>query len=643
MPDHDSFIDEDAPFLLGLIGAILVAQTLGLVLARLAMGLAPVPFTMLAGFWLVSLTCACGFIAGLAGREVQRRWHPIVMVAVMAAPLLLPWFMSRIMPGPVWPAVAFMILLAGLGLSLVLLGRLGMRRDRIRSGIRTGAIIGVVLLIWNTLGSVHTPFLYDYASYGVQHKDTMFHAAIAQMLGNFGVQAIGVDALETTAYHTLSHKVIWGISAMTGAPVLQGYMLFASLTGGPLLAFFALAVGLRSSRLIVPDPALDRSLGVLAALALFAIFDIRSFLASESYQVSLMFFLVFLFLCFESFARREGGMAEVAVLLVAIAALIWLASQSKISTGAVMAPMAMTFFVVFDRFRMRSLVIPPVIFAAIVIVVLRAQALSDLVGESLIAPFHYATQYRSIAQPQLLLIIVALFALWRVRDRVMQSWPLFLVLIAGTGAGMTAANLVKLSAGSAYYFASPGMWAMTFVFSACLCAGFVATPRWRRVAAGVLALAFVADNSENLAKFRRDVERYEGAVAAQGEVPVLERMRRALDAGAAERSDDLAVFVPPSLDEYWDLTEIEPRKNQCWTIGFYLPAYIGLPVLTGLPEVARGCEVSADYGLSRHDAARAADALGDDKALCRLAVEKGIGTVLVMEGPDQSRRVSCGQ
>jgi hypothetical protein len=103
----------------------------------------------------------------------------------------------------------------------------------------------------------------------------------------------------------------------------------------------------------------------------------------------------------------------------------------------------------------------------------------------------------------------------------------------------------------------------------------------------------------------------------------------------------LAVYVPISNSDYWDIYEDCPSKP------LLIPALTGVPLLDGMPPLAcrnalalYGSHVYEDYP------ARASDREADRETLCRTAREKGFRVVFRYAGsrqPGKNELIHCDE
>ncbi len=178
---------------------------------------------------------------------------------------------------------------------------------------------------------------------GDVHQDTLFHAAIAAMIKNYGVASTGLHGLVETPYHTLSHTLMAAFSRISGIGVIEVYGVVNWVLFAPILIFCISATCVALSR---DKPDVVQLAWGLAAICLatapfllrrWAIWD--SFFVSESYLVSLGLFVAGSTLLY----KRCLGISD--VLLVGL--LASLMSNAKASVGVVFAVLfaARIFFV----------------------------------------------------------------------------------------------------------------------------------------------------------------------------------------------------------------------------------------------------------------------------------------------------------
>lgn len=160
-------------------------------------------------------------------------------------------------------------------------------------------------------------------------QDTVFHASVAAMIKTYGVVSTGLHGLVPIDYHVLSHRLVAGLSSLSGVPVLEVYGIVPIVFLGPWLLFCcAWAAGRIGGSAAEPLRAWMAVCALLLVLALlplerWAVWD--SYFVSESYTLA----LGLLVLALPALASERPG----AVPLAAAAVFIVAAGASKGSVG----------------------------------------------------------------------------------------------------------------------------------------------------------------------------------------------------------------------------------------------------------------------------------------------------------------------
>lgn len=155
-----------------------------------------------------------------------------------------------------------------------------------------------------SLAFVYTSFdMLPRLNAGNVHQDTLFHAAIASMIKNYGISSTGLHGLVEIPYHTFSHTLMAGISLISGLGVIEVYGVANSVFFAPILIFSISALCLKLDR----NRELPESLVWAAVSVLLVLFPFifhpwgvwSSYFVSESYLVSLGIFTLGLSLLFK--------------------------------------------------------------------------------------------------------------------------------------------------------------------------------------------------------------------------------------------------------------------------------------------------------------------------------------------------------
>jgi hypothetical protein len=329
------------------------------------------------------------------------------------------------------------------------------------------------LLVLGT--DAYTGFQYkEMLAAGEMHKDTLFHSAIAAMYKNYGVTSVGLDGLVPVQYHTLSHKIIAGISLVSGLSIIATYNQLVVSMGPALLVF-----GLVSMvRIINPNIVMKNALiGVLLLLLAIRVFPpfgwaalFQSHFVSESYLVALL-------LLISSISAllvwvQTGG--KNTWLLVAAYASLILASMTKGSMAVVgIVPFYMAALYYLRNVKYISLLV----LATLILAVMVIDSASGAQARSPVNPFHFLS-YMSVpllgnnvtAKLPFFLVVYFLFV-WicfffgiKISGRSYFKSMEFVVLFGLLVPGLVLSMLFEIGGGSAGYFSSiPVLMAIPFL------------------------------------------------------------------------------------------------------------------------------------------------------------------------------------
>jgi hypothetical protein len=154
-----------------------------------------------------------------------------------------------------------------------------------------GLISGVIQSIISSGDGYAQVFSYEFALLGWHAPDTVFHAAIAELIANYGIPTTGVDGTRPLFYHVLSHVIVAGISREAGEIALLAYPPVQQILFIPILLLagsFAVTAFSRFS-------LFSAAVAPVATLFLWSLYDLlggwNSFLLSESYALSVTLLL----------------------------------------------------------------------------------------------------------------------------------------------------------------------------------------------------------------------------------------------------------------------------------------------------------------------------------------------------------------
>lgn len=165
---------------------------------------------------------------------------------------------------------------------------------QIKPELKSSSLYVLLLFPLLVLGTdTYTSFQYkEMLAAGEMHKDTLFHSAIAAMYKNYGVTSVGLDGLVPVQYHTLSHKIVAGISLVSGLSIIATYNYLVVSMGPALLVFgFASLVCIIKPEMTMKN-ALVGVVLLLLAIRAFPPFEwaalFQSHFVSESYLIALL-------------------------------------------------------------------------------------------------------------------------------------------------------------------------------------------------------------------------------------------------------------------------------------------------------------------------------------------------------------------
>lgn len=511
----------------------------------------------------------------------------------------------------------------------------------------------------------------EQAIVGVQNLDTLFHAAIANMIVKHGAVSMGMDGLVPVTYHFLSHIWLGCLGWWLGCGTYPAYFIGAQVVAIPLLFFGVfLAVFLLRSR---EERLASGALLVLAPLFLLSCSEmwiIPSYLVSESYFLAAIVFLLSLPLLAEisrTTSRRQLCIQAACVALAGV-----LMEMSKVSVGIVFLPAGGYLLLRQLALKVRTLLMLAA--AALVAGAISAFVIFRAMGGSLamIDSMSFPDKYPELAWSPLVanaVLLCAAIAVWiagRRADR--RCAEAFAIMVF---AASIPSLLLVIPGGSAYYFVHVGAFAAV-VFVAAYAAPWLErnVPRLFRPEFLVAALILVTLDTpykmtspvivgEEWAELARRTGGYLGSATEIGvstrqrlvtlllpgsgrrrglaedmaRLPRAQSIKTLLDAGIAD-SPGSAVFVPPENARFWS------HLQDCRAGSLIIPAILGVPMIKGLSPVAPECRNEPNYGFPAYGPASVSEPASDAE-LCADATKWRLRTVFVLAKPTEVRRIDC--
>lgn len=499
------------------------------------------------------------------------------------------------------------------------------------------------VLIWSTFGGVAlgvsqftvtlgkgyiTPFAFENTIIGIQHRDTVFHAAIANMLEFHGQASIGLDGLTPINYHVLYHQMSGTIARWLNVPALKASYLLVSIVLLPLMFLMFL----RAIFAIKPNgwTHLSSTAGILLFLCwpfMFSLFQGSSYFSSETYILSLLIFFAALPLWVAWSSQQSCTRLKVGVLFLMVLSIL-VAGLAKISTGAVLAAGTSAFFVVSGRFSQKSILlalgfgIMP--FTSLYVL----SSIGSGGGESIISPLNYLFEWTEQSLFYILLTFATAMFLWKYSDLTQHQSTMEFSLMLMALAALASSLLLELPAGAASYFANPGMWICILILATTL-----PTPTWAKrikpINQNAIAVLFLI----GLAAAEKDrwvgFDRLKDLASLSQSKGATEKLHMRIiqhsDAFRDTHGSNFLIAIGSDFDGFWD------RKQTCWAQSFVVPALTSQPMINGLPPSSSNCELTKYYGLAAYDGGASASRSVTDQELCTKARKLGFSAILKFE------------
>ncbi len=317
---------------------------------------------------------------------------------------------------------------------------------------------------------------------GDLHKDTLFHAAIAAMIKNYGVASTGLHGLVETPYHALSHTLMAGLSRLSGCGTLEVYGVARPVLFIPILVFSVVACGAMLDR--GGRPSVPIAWGLVCVLLVESPRLLSPWLfwslyfGSESYLISLGPFLLGLPLLF----KARLGVPDLLLVLLSAA----LMANAKLSVGVIYAGLWLTRLIfvpaerpVFERIATLAVVVAAAFAAVKPVDGMEWDVISPLhfirvsspfgswlseAGAAVLAGSDVSWHVLALA----LIVTLSFFAFHFLFSWILIGWvaynqgmagllkdPVALYSLAAVIAGTMAVLLLFIPSGSVYYFSNP--------------------------------------------------------------------------------------------------------------------------------------------------------------------------------------------
>jgi hypothetical protein len=274
---------------------------------------------------------------------VPKGWSAVMFIGGLALLCLLGY-------APAWLSNPMVGLLALLGqLAWVLTGMVAFKQTRFWPWL--GTTLMALLLGWwlatYLYGYMYTPALGEELLAGTYTGDTLFHAAVANMIRTYNVASTGLHFAPVLHYHVGAHWAIAQLATVLNVSVLHAYQMVSTIMFVPMLVFATL--GLSNVWVAITRPDYTKTApvmgtGLATVLLYFAIsnglptmmtddllVDFFSLIRSESYLLSVVVSLGLILWVVQQPLNSHGRPAwlTVAVTAVCLPSIFIL----KVSTG----------------------------------------------------------------------------------------------------------------------------------------------------------------------------------------------------------------------------------------------------------------------------------------------------------------------
>ena len=223
-------------------------------------------------------------------------------------------------------------------------------KRRINTGLLPYFIVAVLLsfytcyIVWSSDYLSLAP--YERIDNGLQHKDTLFHSAIAESYKRSFLPSILINDEGFTHYHTFSHFLIALISGLLRMPSFIAYNFLYPVVFIPVYLYaqcYAISIAKQyfSGKACLGLFDLKCILLLNTGMAFKGLLDENaiwpsSYIVSESFLIGNTIMLFSLAICFYALLIREKGKRKFSTILwIVIPLSIFLTSWAKISVGAI--------------------------------------------------------------------------------------------------------------------------------------------------------------------------------------------------------------------------------------------------------------------------------------------------------------------
>jgi len=484
---------------------------------------------------------------------------------------------------------------------------------------------------------------------GLTNGDTLYHTAIASMFSRFGIPSTGLDGLQVTHYHTLSHLILGLLSRGADQPTTTGYYLGMQLVFVPVLLFAVVeaTADLARSR-GTKSPGIFTVCLPLSFVFFVGLVDLNSFLDSESHTLGLLLLLLGLPYLRSLVVARDK--IDSRALLVGLV-LVLLVTAAKVSAGGIFA-VGLGFALLRGR-RLRIFgYVMIAVFGAVLTFLLRQYLLPIAnAGQSKLNPLEFFKAFPVVSIANLAVVIVGgILCFTEMRGRKLPVF--YFVALVMLVASAVPTLLLQLDGGSAYYFINVGTWiAIVLLSGSILGATFLARNRLLAVACSIAApILMTGDIAVNGSQHRLGDsirQLYQALAKNPGRTSIFGE----LDAIAQGAANAQLTRLAAGLRKYDDprdpslvLLSTDVWKKMpytCQAAPFFVPAETGLPMLWGLRTTEQPCDFGVYYTFPDYDQTPPSPESQTAEEFCAAAIARGFHKVLFVRSIEAIDSVRC--
>jgi hypothetical protein len=486
---------------------------------------------------------------------------------------------------------------------------------------------------------------------GSIHSDTLYLSSIASMFSKFGVPSTGLDGIPITYYHTLSNLFLGALARGAEVNIATGYFLGVHIVLMPMLLFSLF----KSVNSIIP-PQTNWLISIiiipLAILHFISLRDWNSYLVSESYALSLTFFMFGIIYLHEISQNSKGSINTQSIIICCILCIAMI--SAKVSVGGIF--IAGMFFTILrnKNYSYKNLAVL-LIFLPVTWLILSGLILPAAhVSETKLQPLHFFQTYRLVSNFNFFIILcgasLCFLGLKRNQELVWNQLILFMLLVS-----IIPALILKIEGGSAYYFLNIGTWLSIVVISKYLI--LLNYKKQHKIIKNNLSLLFFAPiflmlanayHSKSYSLLNADIANLKSIIAPHEITSSMIDKLNKIGEGTPrlpleilsnkilklkESNNDMLIAYTDSM---W-----QQIPYGCTRAPFFAPAYLKTPMLMGLRSTNQPCEYGPWYSFPEYDQQLPSIDSQSKLELCAAVRQRRFKSLAVVKSPDQIEIIEC--